>query len=367
MKKKVIYLTGVLLFTFGLLIFLAVDSNKETEFDEIEFNNSTSNQVKTTSSGTRYTVHPENVVAGCPGKDCIPSIDDPKFVEADEADWLEPDERVIGVEIENESKAYPLRILSAHEIVNDKIGGEPVIVTYCPLCRSGLTYSREVNGKVLEFGVSGKLRNANLVMYDRQTETYWSQIKGKAIVGPMVPEKLNLKFSSITEWEEWKEAYPDTKVLSRETGIYPPNRYDNRLYQGYKDSERVGFGVNNVDDRLKSKKIVYGINLGNKSIAYTEEAVRNEKLIKDKIGNESIVIFENPEDGSIRAFKLNKKADFSIDRNSLQDAEGNKWSFEGKEIDGEGKLEGLNPKGFYWFAWTKFNPETQLYKQDEKK
>jgi hypothetical protein len=198
-----------------------------------------SEEVKKTSDGVKYTVHPDELVQGCPGLDCIPSIDDPEFEEAEEVDWLDGSERVIGLEIDNDSSAYPLKILSRHEIVNDRVGGEPVAVTYCPLCRSGVTYSRELDGEVLEFGVSGKLHNANLVMYDRGSETYWNQISGRAIVGEKVPAELDLIFSSMTTWEEWKNGHPETKVLSKDTGIYPVDTYGTETYQGYKNSERV--------------------------------------------------------------------------------------------------------------------------------
>jgi hypothetical protein len=170
MEKEKIYLASIAVVAGGLLLGLALNDEEDKEFEEIEFNNS-SGEVKTTSSGTKYIVNPDKLVAGCPGMDCIPSIDNPSFTGADEADWLESGDRVIGVEIGGEAKAYPLRILTAHEIVNDEIGGEPVAVTYCPLCRSGVTYSREVGNRTLEFGVSGKLRNANLIMYDRKN---WS-------------------------------------------------------------------------------------------------------------------------------------------------------------------------------------------------
>jgi hypothetical protein len=368
MEKEKIYLASIAVVAGGLLLGLALNDEEDKEFEEIEFNNS-SGEVKTTSSGTKYIVNPDKLVAGCPGMDCIPSIDNPSFTGADEADWLESGDRVIGVEIGGEAKAYPLRILTAHEIVNDEIGGEPVAVTYCPLCRSGVTYSREVGNRTLEFGVSGKLRNANLIMYDRKTETYWSQIKGKAIIGPLVPKELELEFSSITEWGDWKEGHPDTKLLSRDTGIYPASTYTGGQYGGYAKSNSVGFGVDNVDDRLHSKKLVYGIEVGGEAKAYTEDAIRQEKMIEDTLGNRSVVIFESPDDGTIKAFISEDggaELNLSLREKGLQDAKGDLWSFEGEKVNGDGELEGLTPKGFYWFAWSKFNPETQLYKLENQ-
>lgn len=344
----------------GLLI---QDGNHEGE-SQVGLNSS---EVEKTEDGTKYTVHPDRLVTGCPGKDCIPSIDDPGF-ESGNPGWLEPDERVIGLEINGDARAYPLKILSKHEIVNDQVGGEPVAVTYCPLCRSGVAYSREVNGETLEFGVSGKLLDANLVMYDRSSETYWNQISGEAIVGPRVPQKLELKFSSITSWRDWKEGHPGTKVLSRDTGIYPVSTYSDDPYEGYSQSERVGFGVENVDDRLPAKKLVYGVKIGNESKAYTREAIRDRKIIGDEVGAKPVVIFERPDDGAITALvnqQNGEKLNLDLKQGSLEDSEERSWSFEGQQIGGNASLEKLNPRGFYWFAWSKFNPETKLYSKDQ--
>ncbi len=317
-----------------------------------------------TDDGTRYSVHPSELVQGCPSMDCIPSIDDPSFVEADEADWLEANETVIGLEIDGEARAYPLGILNVHEIVNDEVGGEKVAVTYCPLCRSGLVYSREADGQVLEFGVSGKLHNANLVMYDRQTQTYWSQVQGNAIVGPLVPSELELRTSVITDWDDWRNGHPETQVLSRDTGIYPASSYESNPYQGYESSERVGFGVGEVDDRLPSKTLVYGLKAGGASKAYTEQDVRRQDLVEDTLGDVPIMIVEDQEDGGVKAFVRRsggEEIDFSLRDGVPVDSEGDEWSFDGEEVDGDGELERLPTHGFYWFAWSKFNPDTDVY------
>jgi hypothetical protein len=260
---------------------------------------------------------------------------------------------VIGLEINGESRAYPLRILSAHEIVNDKVGGKPVAVTYCPLCRSGLTYSRKVGNQTLEFGVTGKLHKASLIMYDRKTGSYWSQIRGKAVVGSLVPKELELVYSSVTNWSEWREGHPDTKVLSRDTGIYPPSTYSRDQYSRYRASENVGFGVNNVDDRLPAKELVYGVKIGGESKAYTEKYLDQKKLIRGKLGNKSIVIFRSPKEGAVKAFNTESgmsKPEFRLTDEGLESSD-----VEVKD------LESLNPRGFYWFAWSKFNPETKVY------
>ncbi|MDY6761567.1 MAG: DUF3179 domain-containing protein [Candidatus Nanohaloarchaea archaeon] len=323
-----------------------------------------------TDDGTKYTVHPSELVQGCPGMDCIPSIDNPKFQRAAEATWLDSSDLVIGVEVDGEAKAYPFRILNVHEIVNDEVGGEPVAVTYCPLCRSGLVYSRVVDNRTLEFGVSGKLWNANLVMYDRQTETYWSQIQGKAIVGPLVPEELDLVHSVITDWESWQDSHPDTRVLSRDTGIYSPRRYGSNPYTGFQSSGRVGFGVDNVDDRLHPKELVYGVAIGRDATAYIADEIRNRDVINDRVGNVPVLVVEDQDSGGIRVFAReidNETLEFHLDNGTLVDQDGNVWSFTGTAQEGphQGEtLEQLNSHGFFWFAWSIFHPETNIYGRD---
>lgn len=363
-QKKFIFVAVVALLSVSIPL-LAMNNNQES----FESNQVNSSEVKTTDDGTRYTVHPSELIQGCPGMDCIPSIDNPDFESREEADeWMRSEDLVIGLEVENESKAYPLRILNKHEIVNDRVAGEPVVVTYCPLCRSGVTYSREVNGEILEFGVSGKLRNANLIMYDRGTETYWSQIGGNAIIGPRTPQELQLKFSSITEWKDWKKGHPDTEVLSRKTGIYPVSSYDSNPYSGYAQREGVGFDVQEVDGRLRSKELVHGISIENGSKAYPETAIENERVIQDSVNGEPIIIFKRPDDGSVTAYsrKINGETlEFTLQEDALVDQNGDRWSFNGEKIGEEEELRNIVPRGFYWFAWSKFHPETKVYKTAE--
>jgi len=330
-----------------------------------------SGEYRVTDGGTRYTVHPSELRQGCPGgTDCIPSIDDPTFQSVDEATWLASGDLVIGVEIDGETRAYPLRILNVHEIVNDRVAGEPVAVTYCPLCRSGLVFSRDVGGSTLTFGVSGKLLDANLVMYDRQTETYWSQLSGEAVVGPLVPRTLEILPSTITTWEEWERAHPDTRVLSRNTGIYPTGTYGSNPYGGYANSSRVGFGVDEVDDRLPAKELVYGVTVGNASRAYPAETVSERGVVNDEVGGLPIAVVEDPEDGSVRIFVRERDDEtlrFSATDGQLVDQQGHRWSFAGEALDGprEGtRLEEIPTHGVYWFAWSSFHPETGIYSGD---
>ncbi len=324
--------------------------------------------------GTRYTVDPAQLQQGCPGgTDCIPSIDDPSFQSPDEAGWLSGDDLVVGIEVDGEARAYPLRVLNVHEIVNDEIGGRPVAVTYCPLCRSGLVFDRRVGGETLSFGVSGKLLNANLVMYDRETETYWSQLNGTAVVGPLVPRELTIVPSTITTWGEWQEAHPGTSVLSRETGVYPKATYGSNPYSGYAESDRVGFGVGSVDDRLESKTIVYGVTVGNTSRAYPETRVKEEDVVNDEVGDVPVLIVENQQDGGVEVFVREVEGEplrFSLEDGQLVDDAGNRWRFDGEAQSGPHRgtqLDRLNSHGVFWFAWSEFHPETGVYAGNESR
>ncbi|MFB6294824.1 MAG: DUF3179 domain-containing protein [Candidatus Nanohaloarchaea archaeon] len=358
------YLVGILA-VGAVLTLTAVEIGGNTRNTSAASSNSTAYNV--TDDGTKYTIHPSELVQGCPGKDCIPSIDNPQFQRAQEATWLDDRDLVIGVETNGEAKAYPFRILNVHEIVNDRVGGKPVAVTYCPLCRSALVYSRVINGDTVEFGVSGKLYNANLVMYDRKTETYWSQIQGEAIVGPLVPHELDLVHSVITDWEGWRQAHPDTKVLSRDTGIYPKSQYGSNPYTGFQSSGRVGFGVDNVDDRLHSKEIVYGVAVGGNATAYVKSDVKQQDVINDRVGDVPVLVVEDQESGAIRVFDRRIEGDtltFAVENGTLVDGDGNTWSFDGTAQEGPYRgesLEQLNSHGFFWFAWSSFHPETTIY------
>ena len=178
----------------------------------------------------------EEITSGGPPKDGIRSIDRPDFVTIDEADdWLGDREPVAVVKRNGVTKAYPLSILIWHEIVNDEIGGDPVTVTYCPLCNTTIAVDRNFDGRVLEFGTTGRLRHSDLVMYDRQSETWWQQATGEGLVGEYAGERLTLVPATVMSWRDVKEQLGEALVLSRDTG-FPADfreRYGNNPYQGY--------------------------------------------------------------------------------------------------------------------------------------
>ncbi len=212
------------------------------------------------------------VEQGCGARDCIPSIDQPRFVAADEADFISAADVVMGIEIDGDARAYPISILNFHEIVNDEIGGRPVAITYCPLCGSGIAFERKFGDRVVEFGVSGLLRKSDLILYDRATESLWQQITGQAFAGPMRGETLETIPVTITRWVRWREAHPDTRVLSTETGFDRP--YSNKTpYGDYDQSRRLLFPVD-YDRSLHPKTVVHGVEVGDASYAVTESVLK---------------------------------------------------------------------------------------------
>lgn len=320
---------------------------------------------------------------GGPPKDGIPSIDDPKFVSISDADsWISDQEPIISVEYEGEARAYPLQILIWHEIVNDNISGDPLLVTFCPLCYSALVFERKVKGEVLEFGVSGFLRHSDMIMYDRKTETLWQQFTGKAIVGDYVGTTLNQMPSQIISFAQFRENYPDGEVLSRDTG-YDRN-YGANPYTGYDDINNTPlFDAGNDDGRLPPMEKVIGVKLEGQKKAYPYSITRKKHVINDEIANTPVLIIhtdgatsaldatqiaESKESGSTGVFKRmlkGKELSFAVkDGNMVDQQTGSVWTVTGKAVKGEYKgqqLEAVTFGDYFAFAWLVFWPETVIY------
>lgn len=280
-----------------------------------------------------YIVDPAKLVGGGPGKDGIASIDSPKFVSVEDADgWIDDDEKAMVIIRNGTERAYPLQIMIYHEIVNDIVGGDPVAVTYCPLCDSSLAFLRVVEGEAVEFGVSGKLYNSNLVMYDRKTDSYWSQLLGQAIVGPLAGTELVPVPVDVIFWGDWKVSHPASEVLSRDTGVERPRPYGLDPYVDYYESERLQFPVEHRDDRLHPKAVVFGVEVNGTFKAYLEEDLADLGSIEDEVGGVPIRL-EMDDVGLVSAAR--------------QDA--------GEEI---------SRVRTFWFAWFAFHPETGLYERE---
>lgn len=181
----------------------------------------------------------DEIISGGPPKDGIPSIDDPSFEPIEDAGWLSDISPVISLSIDGEARAYPLSILNRHEIVNDRLGGVPVAVTFCPLCNAAIAFDRRAGDRVLEFGTTGKLRHSDLVMYDRQTESWWQQFTGTAIVGEMTGTKLGRLPARIESFSQFAERHPDGRVLKRPSSL--PGVYGKNPYVGYDSQSRPHF------------------------------------------------------------------------------------------------------------------------------
>lgn len=239
----------------------------------------------------KHTVPLDEFQSGGPGKDGIPAIDEPTFVSVAAADeWLADREPVIQVELDGAARAYPLQILIWHEIVNDTLAGTPLAVTFCPLCNTALVFDRRLDGQTLDFGTTGNLRNSDLVMYDRQTETWWQQFGGEAVVGELSGEMLVQVPARIVAWTDFAAANPDGEVLSRETGIERP--YGQNPYTGYDDIDSGPFfgSANSDDDRLAPKERVVFIERGDDAVAIPLSGLAREKRVVVEVGGEELEV-----------------------------------------------------------------------------
>ncbi len=266
----------------------------------------------------------EELYQGCPARDCIPSIDDPKYVSASDATFLGDDELIMGIDINGQQRAYPARIMDYHEIVNDPIAGQPVAVTWCPLCGSGVAFDPRIDGEVIEFGVSGVLHDSDLVMYDRKTDTLWQQITGQGIMGPRKGERLEILPMTMTDWQTWRQAHPETMVLSTDTGV-DRDYGDSRRYDEYEESERLAFPVSNRDLTIHPKSVVFGFEIDGHKLAVFEDKLDEQPSIETPLGDHELTIERRP-DGSVKAIDEQGNAHPSI--------------------------------RLFWFAWYNFHPDT---------
>ena len=317
------------------------------------------------TDGVKHLIPLSEIRGGGPPKDGIPSIDNPVFAEVSDSDFVSDSDTVIGLHINGEAKAYPLFILVWHEIVNDRIGGIPVSVTYCPLCYTNQVFERIIDGQEVEFGTSGKLYNSNLLMYDRLTESYWSQALGLAVTGELSGYTLDLVPFDVIAWGDWKILHPDTTVLTTDTGAIRP--YDTDPYGNYYTEPRIMFPVSHRDDRLGLKEIIVGFTQDNIYKAYAQNDIESKVLINDSIGDAPILLvslfpqntrsFERTLDGNVLDFVFLDDTITDIQTNS-------QWDYSGLSISGENAGKQLkripNEPGF-WFEWVAFHPDTLLY------
>ena len=322
------------------------------------------------------------VISGGPPPDGIPPVDAPVFQTASTVDWINCNEPVLSLRVGDETRAYPVQILTWHELVNDTFGDVPVTVSYCPLCNSSLAYSRDFGDRIVTFGTSGRLFNSSLVMYDRETESLWTHFNGQAVIGDLVGTQLELLPMQTTSWQSFLQANPDGLVLTRETGH--DRAYGQNPYAGYDDVTTSPFLLDiDADPRLQAKQRIVGIRRGGDSAAVILEAVQEAGVLATDVGGDTLSIWHLPGTATaLEAQQITNGRDigaigvylpvttdgmaltFSRDGEVFVDAEtGSSWNIQGLATDGElagTQLEPVEHLDTFWFALAAFEPDTRV-------
>jgi hypothetical protein len=280
----------------------------------------------------------KEILSGGPAKDGIPAIDNPKFEPSSNVTWLKDEQQVLSLTLSGETQVYPLAIMNWHEIVNSSLNGVDVVISYCPLCGTGMGFKAEVNDKTLDFGVSGLLYNSDVLLYDRQTESLWSQLKQKAVSGPMEGGELTLLPLRQMTWKDWKAEFKEGKVLSRDTGH--SRDYSRSPYGKYDQSPSLYFPVEFLSRAYHPKERVLGVEVDGKFKAYpfVELAKTGEKILRDQFNGVELEL-------SFDAQSRTGSVEY-IDSNSVN-----------ASVSGATK-PAINA---FWFAWYTFHPETEVY------
>lgn len=320
----------------------------------------------------------DKLVLGCVVVDCIPSIDAPRFEAVVEADWLKDDDLVVALDFEGIQRAYAVNILNWHEIVNDRIHNTPIVISYCPLCGSAVAFrAPNINGQPATFGVSGRLYQSDLVLYDRTTKSLWSQIEKTVIAGPLTthPPTLELIPLNLVPWGVWKQAFPHGQVLARPTTVDPlggaaPRESDPqkaRLKFNYNEDPYGYYRTNNVDirfpvdikdRRLANKTVVLGVETDFGSKAYPQALVEQQRLINDVVGGVPVVIVYDA--GLSHALQRPDTHPLTLSHGVLE-GNGQTWSLDGKPLTAESALRVLPSMPVFWFSWVLFHPQTEIY------
>ncbi|MCZ6615087.1 MAG: DUF3179 domain-containing protein [Chloroflexi bacterium] len=332
---------------------------------------------------SKRTVSFDEIISGGPPRDGIPPIYDPVFVGIDRAnEWMIDLEAVIVVQIGDDVRAYSQDSLVSHEVVDDVVGGRPIAVTWCPLCNTALAFDREVDGRVLTFGVSGLLRQSNMIMWDHETESWWQQGTGEAIVGSMAGMKLEFIPAQVVTWRDFKAAFPEGIVLAIDTashGFNPYVRYDSGLPYLYS-------GATEVDSRLPVMERVVGVSVGEDVRAYPFTELAKDRVVQETVGGQRLVLFYEPRGlSNLDSFKLEEARNvgtssvfvprvddmeltFEFKDNGFEDREtGSRWNMLGQAISGP--LEGKAMPSFFnnqalWFYMAATQENITIYKSE---
>jgi hypothetical protein len=275
----------------------------------------------------------EAILSGGPPKDGIPALMAPQFLPAEKVEFLSPEDRVLGIQSPHQAKAYPIAILNWHEIVNDTLDGTPVVITYCPLCGTGMGFLRKVGHHILTFGVSGLLYQSDVLMYDHQTESLWSQIAMQAVTGKNLGQQLEPIFLEHTTWGAWQKRHPHTMVLSRNTGF--TRDYSRDPYEAYAQTDRLMFSPAKQDNRISPKEWVLGVEVGGKFRAYSFSTLEGMgQAFSDSLHDQDYVVCWDAQAKSAKA------------------------------VDPMG--EPFPTLTAYWFAWYAFHPDTEVFIRDSR-
>ena len=325
----------------------------------------------------------DEILSGGVRRDGIPPIDDPTFVSIAEAsETWQAQTPVIALAIDGEARAYPLGILTRHEIVNDQFGDRPVAVTFCPLCNSAIVFDRTVDGQTLRFGVSGLLRNSDLIMWDDVTESWWQQFTGEGIVGEYTGTLLDIIPSTVVSYEAFTTQYPDGTVLATNG-----RNYNNNPYTRYDSNANPFLFQGETDQRLFAVERVLGAFEEGEAVAYPFEVLAQEQVINDVLAGQDVVALWQP--GAVSALDRGSIAesrdvgmaalysrvvddetlDFALDDDGsiIDTRTGTTWNIFGTAQTGElagTQLEQIRAFPHFWFAWAAFRPDTRIYGVD---
>jgi Protein of unknown function (DUF3179) len=332
---------------------------------------------------SRHSVSLSEFQSGGPPRDGIPPIDEPKPTSQRAAEeWLSDREPVLVVESGEQVRAYPAQILVWHEIVNDRLGGRPIAVTYCPLCNSSLVFDRRVRGRTLSFGTTGNLRNSDLVMWDRQTESWWQQLTAEAVVGELTRTRLRVLPSQTLSWADFKRLYPRGDVLSRDTGA--ERDYGRNPYEGYDRPDSPPFMLEKPpDDRLPPKERVTAVFVGREIVVVPFSRLEDRQVANEDVGGVPVAILhkkgvvsaldapsiENSRDvGTAAAFDRRVRGrtlEFEPggDGRFRDRQTGSSWDITGRGLAGRLRGERLTPLRHdeqFWFALAAFVPDARI-------
>ena len=328
-------------------------------------------------------IPPDQIRSGGPPPDGIPAIDEPVLAPTGDIDFLADSEAVLALEINGDARAYPLQIMTWHELVNDTVGGVPVTISYCPLCNSSVAYDRNAAGRVLDFGTSGMLYQSSMVMYDRQTQSLWTHFDGLAVIGELIGTQLDFWPMAIVSWAAWRDTHPDGTVLTTETGYH--RSYGRNPYVGYETSERLltpAFQSTDIDERLPAKERVVGIRSAGGAVAVRHAHLTESGVVEVDLAGVPLVVWNLPgassaidapelangiDVGSSGVFERTldgRLLSFTRGGDGFRDSEtGSTWNLFGEATSGELAGSRLQAREFvdtFWFAWGTFEPDSSI-------